>query len=293
MRPSFPASAMALALAISSPASGQETRIAPEGHEPPPAEIEQMDWLVGQWDGSGIGDNRAMESWLPPSEGTMVGTFVQTADSGGIQFTEHLYLMEEDGSLVLRLKHFNDDLTGWEERDEMLTFRLVAMEECAAFFHALTLRCDGEDGLVAAVRMGSEGDEVSELVFRLRRTDSSSTAPVCADAATTLDLNECYAEVLERADERRARYLHAAVERISNQPEVAARISAADAAFNDYRDAECGAVYDYWISGSIRNVMTLTCRIAMTDQRTRRIWSNWLTYMDSTPSILPEPEPTR
>ena len=145
--------------------SAQETRVGEEGFESPPASLEQMDWLVGQWSGEGIGGAPAMESWLPPTGPTMVGTFVQTTAEGGIQFTEHLYLMEEDGTLVLRLKHFNADLTGWEEKDGMLTFRLVAMEPCAAYFHALTLRCADPDeageGLVAALRMRSGG----ELLF--------------------------------------------------------------------------------------------------------------------------------
>ena len=151
--------------ALTGPAIAQETRLGEEGFESPPAALDQMDWLVGQWSGTGIGGAPAMESWLPPTGPTMVGTFVQTSDEGGIQFSEILYLMEEEGTLVLRLKHFNADLTGWEEKDGMLTFRLVAIEPCAAYFHALTLRCaysekPGE-GLVAAVRMSSG----NELLF--------------------------------------------------------------------------------------------------------------------------------
>ncbi|PIW56233.1 MAG: hypothetical protein COW16_01780 [Sphingomonadales bacterium CG12_big_fil_rev_8_21_14_0_65_65_10] len=160
---------LAAILLFSSPLAAQETRVAPDDHSPPPATLAQVDWLVGQWAGEGIGGADAMESWLPPVGGTMVGTFVQAQGDGTIMFTEHLYLMEEAGTLVLRLKHFHADLTGWEEKDGMLTFRLVAMEPCAAYFHALTLRCDGENGLLAAVRMKSEGDEVRELVFRFER----------------------------------------------------------------------------------------------------------------------------
>lgn len=145
--------------------AAQETRLGEEGFVSPPASLEQMDWLVGQWAGDGIGGAPAMESWLPPTGPVMVGTFVQQNDDASIVFTEHLYLMEEEGTLVLRLKHFNADLTGWEEKDDMLTFRLVAIEECAAYFRALTLRCaDPEkpgEGLVAAVRMESG----SELLF--------------------------------------------------------------------------------------------------------------------------------
>ena len=152
-------------LVLAAPLAAQETRVGEEGFESPPASLAQMDWLVGQWIGTGIGGATAMESWLPPAGSTMVGTFIQQTDEGAVRFTEHMYLMEEEGTLVLRLKHFNADLTGWEEKDDMLTFRLVAMEPCAAYFHALTLRCaDPEqpgEGLVAAVRMRSGG----ELMF--------------------------------------------------------------------------------------------------------------------------------
>ncbi|MFL0355252.1 DUF6265 family protein [Erythrobacter sp. GH1-10] len=157
----------------SMPVSAQETRIGEEGFESPSATIAQMQWLVGQWSGDGIGGAPAMESWLPPTGNTMVGTFVQRTADGAIQFTEHLYLMEEEGTLVLRLKHFNADLTGWEEKDKMLTFRLVAIEPCAAYFNALTLRCADPDkpgeGLVAAVRMTSGG----ELLFRFEPAASN------------------------------------------------------------------------------------------------------------------------
>lgn len=148
-----------------------ETRTAPADQPSPPATLEQMDWIVGQWRGDGIGGNPAMESWLPAMGGTMVGSFVQADADGEVQFTEHLYLMEEEGTVVLRLKHFNADLTGWEERDDMLTFRLLEMADCAAYFRGLTLRCDGDDGLLAAVRMSTSDGSISELVFRLRRRD--------------------------------------------------------------------------------------------------------------------------
>lgn len=150
---------------------GLETRIGEEGFDSPPATLDQMDWLVGQWEGEGVRGAPAMESWLKPMGGMMVGTFVQEDADGAIMFTEHMYLMQESSTLALKLKHFNADLTGWEEKDDFLTFRLVAIEPCAAFFNALTLRCADKDklgeGLVAAVRMQSGG----ELVFRFNAAD--------------------------------------------------------------------------------------------------------------------------
>lgn len=161
--------AFALAGAVAAQGTALETRVGEKGFESPAATIDQLDWLVGRWSGSGIGGSPAMESWLPPIGGTMVGTFVQEAPDGTFMFSEHMYIVAQGDSLALKLKHFNSDLTGWEEKDDMLTFRLVEVEPCAAYFQALTLRCDGPDGLVAAVRMKSDKPEPQELVFRFKR----------------------------------------------------------------------------------------------------------------------------
>ena len=158
-----------LALFLSVPLGAHETRVRGGETPPPSATIGELDWLVGQWTGSGIGGAPAHESWLPPVGGTMVGTFIQEDGESGIRFSEHMYLMEEDGTLMMRLKHFNADLTSWEEKDDTTDFTLIAVEECAAYFNSLTLKCaktdSGADGLLVAVRMQS-GDE---LIFRFNR----------------------------------------------------------------------------------------------------------------------------
>ena len=161
--------AASAALAVPIAATGQETRPLPENYSAPAAQIEEFSWLAGQWQGKGIGGNLALESWLSPTGDTMVGTFVQTNAEGNIQFTEHMYLLENEGSVTFRLKHFNPDMTSWEEREKYVTFRLLEVEHCAAYFAGLTLRCDGEDGLLVAVRMREKDGEISELIFLFRR----------------------------------------------------------------------------------------------------------------------------
>jgi|GEM_PF-211617 len=289
---------MAAALSAAPAASEEpqmETRIGEKDFVSPPATIGQLDWLVGQWAGEGIQGAPAMESWLPPIGGTMVGTFVQETTEGAIMFSEHMYILPQDGSLALKLKHFNADLTGWEEKDDMLTFRLVAIEPCAAYFNALTLRCADPDnpgeGLVAAVRMQSGG----ELSFRFDRMvgPGASSIERCLDAVSTVEINECLAATLRRADGHLARYLAAAIERAKDESVLVAKIKASDDTFIAYRESECDAVYENWKGGTIRGAMALDCKIAMTDRRTHTIWQNWLTYMDGAPPILPEPGPTR
>lgn len=158
-----------IAAASAGPLAAQHTRVAAADHVPPPATIAEAAWLTGDWVGVGIDGAEAAESWLPASGGTMAGIFLQEKPDGTILFTEHMYLSEEGGSLMLKLKHFNPDLTGWEEKDGMVRFRFLSAEPCGIYFSALTYRCEGQDGLLVAVRMKSEGAKVEELVFRFRR----------------------------------------------------------------------------------------------------------------------------
>ena len=76
------------ALTCTAPLAAQHTRVAAEGHVPPPARIADAAWLLGDWVGSGIDGAEAAESWLPASGGTMAGIFLQEKPDGSILFTE-------------------------------------------------------------------------------------------------------------------------------------------------------------------------------------------------------------
>ncbi|MBY6204838.1 DUF6265 family protein [Halomonas denitrificans] len=154
-----------------------ETRTAIDGQAPPAASIDELSWLAGSWVGEGLG-GRAREVYSPPMGGVITGHFVfQRGDAMG--FSEILSIAPLGDSLVYRLKHFHPDLTGWEEKDEVIEFPLVAKEGDAFYFDGLTIRKDGEDGMVAAVRIDRGDAGVSEAVFRYRR--ENGRPPTVAD----------------------------------------------------------------------------------------------------------------
>lgn len=133
----------------------------------PPASIEQLAWLTGNWLGTGFGD-LSEETWAPPRGDSMIGLFRQHGE-GKPMFYEFMLLREtEDGSLELRLKHFNPDGTGWEEKKDIVTFKLVALEENAAYFTGLTYRLEG-DKLLIFLALKEDG-KVQEHTFTLDRT---------------------------------------------------------------------------------------------------------------------------
>lgn len=161
--------ALAMGFAISRPVHADETRSAPAGHGPPPASIDSLGWLVGHWSGTGIGGDPAFETYSPPVAGAIVGHFAQLDGEGAIAFSEYVHIAQVGASLAFRLKHFHRDLTGWEAKDEVVSFPLVALEEGAVHFDGLTLRREGATGLVTAVRMKAKDGSFRELVFRYEK----------------------------------------------------------------------------------------------------------------------------
>jgi uncharacterized protein YecT (DUF1311 family) len=125
---------------------------------------------------------------------------------------------------------------------------------------------------------------------------SVAAAPAHCPGDTTLEINDCRSAELAKAEADLQRYLAAARKRLKSEAadDAGAKAALADldkteTAWKVYREAQCSAVYDYWQSGTIRTVMALSCQIDLTRQHTRTLWRTWLTYMDSTPPILPEP----
>ena len=150
------------------PLVAQETRSAVEGQPSPPARLADLAWLTGTWEGEGI-SGPAREIYGAPRGGQIGGHFTQSRGEG-IWFYEIVTIVETGGSLEYRLKHFNADLTGWEAQDEVRAFPLVAVERDAWYFDGLTIRRDGADGMVGAVRIDNGDGTSREAVFRYHRT---------------------------------------------------------------------------------------------------------------------------
>ena len=158
---------MALIGWMSAAAAAQETRALKPGAASPPARLEDLAWLQGQWEGPGI-SGPATEVYSAPGGGQIVGHFRQLRD-GRVWFFEITAIAQVGASLEYRLKHFNEDLTGWEEKDRVLKFPLVAVERDAWYFDGLTIRRDGTDGMIGAVRIANKDGTSREAVFRYRR----------------------------------------------------------------------------------------------------------------------------
>lgn len=77
-------------------------------------------------------------------------------------------IVQEEESLVWKVKHFNPDFSAWEEKADYVSFPLVKIEDEAAYFDGLTVMKDGENGLKIFVTISHDG-AISEEAFGFQR----------------------------------------------------------------------------------------------------------------------------
>lgn len=136
----------------------------------PKATVADFAWLAGHWSGEGLGGT-CEEIWAPPMGDNMIGLFRYLKD-GKTQFTELFSLVAEGESLILKLKHFNPDMTGWEEKDKPVQFPLVKVSPHEANFDGLTFRKKDENTLDVYVVMKTKDGGLRELEFKYKRVKS-------------------------------------------------------------------------------------------------------------------------
>ncbi len=132
----------------------------------PPASLDDVTWLVGNWSGEAFG-SQFEEHWNPPSAGSMVG-FFKLMNGDEVVFYELLLLVEEEGSLSLKVKHFNPDFSAWEEKEDYVTFRYIMSEENAIHFSGISFYRH-DDGNMTGYIVFRNGDEVREEKLEYRR----------------------------------------------------------------------------------------------------------------------------
>lgn len=128
--------------------------------------IEDFAFLQGFWSGTGFG-GKSEEMWMPASDGSMFGIFKQSS-AAGITFTEFMEITKVAEEFVLRLKHFNPDFTGWEEKEEYVTFPLVSVAPGQALFNGLSYIVVN-DQLRIELRLRETDGAVNTAVFEFTK----------------------------------------------------------------------------------------------------------------------------
>ena len=154
------------ALAGSAEPRTEHTYQLEPGESRPAATLDDAAWLAGSWSGTAF-EQRFEEVWNPQSAGSMVGLFKLYADDG-VAFYELLLLNVEDGTLSLKVRHFNADFTAWEDKDDFVNFRLVKKEDDALHFGGLSFYRRGDDAMDGFIVM-RKGEELVEHHLKYER----------------------------------------------------------------------------------------------------------------------------
>lgn len=136
--------------------------------------VADLAWIAGDWVGDST-DTWIQEIWTQPTSDTMIGMFRLIGD-GQPRFYEFMSIELGDTGPVMRIKHFDPGLRGWEEKDESVIFELRESSTDRAVFESevkgdpefLTYERDGDALTVTLDKPASD----SRSVFRLRRVGS-------------------------------------------------------------------------------------------------------------------------
>jgi hypothetical protein len=140
-----------------------------EGQSGEKATIADIEWLAGNWIGSGLG-GVSEEIWSKPQGGIMMGNYRLIKDGKPI-FYEMCWLLENEGTLILRLKHFHADLVGWEEKDKTVDFKFVKKEGKRVYFAGLTFENANDKEMNVFLALRSKDGSVREEIFRMKRNN--------------------------------------------------------------------------------------------------------------------------
>ncbi|WP_306253837.1 DUF6265 family protein [Parvularcula sp. IMCC14364] len=108
-----------------------------EGASSHPATIKDISWLAGYWEGKGFG-GKVVQLISPASGSQMMGAFQAQTSEGDTTMYQFYTFVEKDDTVVLRMKHFSSDFTGWEEKSDYAEFPLVSVEHHAVYFDRLS-----------------------------------------------------------------------------------------------------------------------------------------------------------
>src|SRR5258708_9920757 len=141
----------------------------------PPTSLADLAWIAGRWLDTSPG-SLSEEVWTAPSGDSMLGMW-RFVSGGRARIFELLAITTGEGGLELRLRHFNPQLVGREDKERPVVLKLVHRADRGSAFEGneyagtgrvrITYRRTDEDGLTVTLEKGGSKEE-----FRFRRGDA-------------------------------------------------------------------------------------------------------------------------
>jgi hypothetical protein len=156
----LPTLLLASVLASAAEPRTEHTFALSDGEERPAATLADARFLIGSWAGTAFGE-KMEESWSAPTGGSMVGTF-KLFDGDEPAMYELMLLTVEDGTLSLKVKHFNADFTAWEDKADYVNFKLVKLSANELHFGGISFYKRDDDHLDGYIVMRTKDGETEQ-----------------------------------------------------------------------------------------------------------------------------------
>ncbi len=125
--------------------------------------LENIAWIAGNWKGEAFG-GQAEENWSEPSGDSMMATF-KLVTNGKVSFYEIEIIREVESTLILQLKHFNNDLKGWEEKDDTVDFPLKELTPNKVVFEGMVFEKVSSNEMNVYVDLHQKDGSVETVKF--------------------------------------------------------------------------------------------------------------------------------
>lgn len=129
--------------------------------------LENIAWISGHWKGEAFG-GLTEENWSTPSAGSMMATFKLINDNK-VTFYEIEIIRELENTLMLQLKHFNNDLKGWETKDETINFPLKEITATKVIFEGMTFEKISDTEMNVYVDIHQEDGSIETVKFNYNK----------------------------------------------------------------------------------------------------------------------------
>lgn len=129
--------------------------------------LENCAWITGNWKGEAFG-GQTEENWSEPSAGSMMATF-KLINDGKVSFYEIEIIREVENTLILQLKHFDNDLKGWETKNETVDFPLKEITENKVVFEGMTFEKVSDTEMNVFVDIENEDGEIQIVQFNYKK----------------------------------------------------------------------------------------------------------------------------
>ncbi|WOI54401.1 DUF6265 family protein [Parvularcula sp. LCG005] len=144
-----------------------KVRFAPDVFFSPPASLDDVAFLEGEWRGE-VFDMVVEHHILSPARGQMPG-FVRIMTDEAVQVYEMASFIMADGSLTYRARQFTTDMIALQDRERFVDRPLVAKEGGTLYFDGMTFAPDGPDAMVVTfIAKNQMGEEYEQSVRYVR-----------------------------------------------------------------------------------------------------------------------------